>query len=64
MYTDNHKNMSYWYDIQGAVIMKVAVIGSRNLMVEDLGKYPPEETTEIVSGRAKGIATCAVHSKK
>ncbi len=44
--------------------MKVAVIGSRNLMVEDLGKYPPEETTEIVSGRAKGIATCAVHSKK
>ena len=44
--------------------MKVAVIGSRNLMVEDLGKYPPEETTEIVSGRAKGIATCTVHSKK
>lgn len=39
--------------------MKVAVIGSRNLTVEDLEKYLPEETTEIVSGGAKGIDTCA-----
>ncbi len=39
--------------------MKVAVIGSRNLVVNDLGKYLPEETTEIVSGGAKGIDTCA-----
>ena len=39
--------------------MKVAVIGSRNLTVENLGKYLPEETTEIVSGGAKGIDTCA-----
>ena len=39
--------------------MKVAVIGSRNLTVEDLGKYLPEETTEIVSGGAKGVDTCA-----
>ena len=29
--------------------MKVAVIGSRNLVVQDLGKYLPEETMEIVS---------------
>ena len=27
--------------------MKVAVIGSRNLTVEDLGQYLPEGTTEI-----------------
>lgn len=39
--------------------MKIAVIGSRNLTVEDLGKYLPEETTEIVSGGAKGVETCA-----
>ena len=39
--------------------MKVAVIGSRNLVVQDLEKYLPEETTEIVSGGAKGIDTCA-----
>ena len=39
--------------------MKVAVIGSRNLTVEDLGQYLPKETTEIVSGGAKGIDTCA-----
>lgn len=39
--------------------MKVAVIGSRNLTVENLGQYLPKETTEIVSGGAKGIDTCA-----
>lgn len=39
--------------------MKTAVIGSRNLMVENLEKYLPKGTTEIVSGGAKGIDTCA-----
>ena len=35
--------------------MKVAVIGSRCLHVDDLRQYLPKETTEIVSGGAKGI---------
>ncbi len=35
--------------------MKIAIIGSRGLHVEDLGKYLPEGVTEIVSGGAKGI---------
>ncbi len=35
--------------------MKLAIIGSRNLHVENLGKYLPEGVTEIVSGGAKGI---------
>ena len=35
--------------------MKVAVIGSRGLHVDDLRQYLPKETTEIVSGGAKGI---------
>lgn len=39
--------------------MKTAVIGSRTLNITDLGKYLPQETTEIVSGGAKGIDTCA-----
>jgi hypothetical protein len=36
-------------------VMKVAVIGSRGLHVDDLRQYLPKETTEIVSGGAKGI---------
>ena len=39
--------------------MKVAVIGSRNLFVDDLSPYLPEGVTEIVSGGARGIDTCA-----
>lgn len=39
--------------------MKIAVIGSRGLKVDDLGKYLPENTTEIVSGGAKGVDTSA-----
>lgn len=40
-------------------MMKVAVIGSRTLNVQNLGDYLPPETTEIVSGGAIGIDTCA-----
>lgn len=39
--------------------MKVAIIGSRNLKVDNLEKYLPPNITEIVSGGAKGIDTCA-----
>ena len=39
--------------------MKVAVIGSRGLHVDHLEDYLPERVTEIVSGGAKGIDTCA-----
>lgn len=39
--------------------MKVAIIGSRNLAVEDFSPYLPEEVTEIVSGGARGIDQCA-----
>ena len=37
------------------MFMKVAVIGSRSLSISDLGSYLPLETTEIVSGGAKGV---------
>ncbi|MBE6949486.1 MAG: DUF2493 domain-containing protein [Ruminococcaceae bacterium] len=39
--------------------MKVAVVGSRALCVTNLQKYLPSETSEIVSGGAKGIDICA-----
>ena len=39
--------------------MKIAVIGSRNMVVNDLEDYLPQEVSEIVSGGAKGIDACA-----
>ena len=39
--------------------MKVAVVGSRGLSVSNLGDYLPKETTEIISGGAKGVDTSA-----
>ncbi|MEG1426778.1 MAG: hypothetical protein RSC76_03730 [Oscillospiraceae bacterium] len=39
--------------------MKVAVIGSRGLVVRDLGRYLPPDTTEIISGGARGVDTSA-----
>ena len=39
--------------------MKVAIIGSRGLGIADLEKYLPQEITEIVSGGAKGVDSCA-----
>lgn len=39
--------------------MRVAVIGSRGLLVEDLEKYLPDNTTEIISGGAKGVDASA-----
>lgn len=39
--------------------MKLAIIGSRDLIIDDLEYYLPKEVTEIVSGGAKGIDTCA-----
>lgn len=39
--------------------MKVAVVGSRDIVIENIGDYIPSECSEIVSGGAKGIDTCA-----
>ncbi|MBQ3133255.1 MAG: DUF2493 domain-containing protein [Clostridia bacterium] len=39
--------------------MKIAVVGSRGLQVEELGQYLPAGATEIVSGGAKGVDRCA-----
>jgi len=39
--------------------MKVAVIGSRGIFVEHLEKYLPKDTTEIISGGARGVDASA-----
>ena len=39
--------------------MKVAIVGSRGWTVSNLENYLPDGVTEIVSGGAKGIDTCA-----
>ena len=39
--------------------MKIAVIGSRNLTVSNLENFLPAEVSEIISGGAQGIDTCA-----
>lgn len=39
--------------------MRTAVIGSRSLTVSDLGRYLPDDTTEIISGGARGVDACA-----
>lgn len=39
--------------------MKIAIIGSRNLCVIVLEDFLPKNVTEIVSGGARGVDTCA-----
>jgi len=38
--------------------MKIAIIGSRNLVIDDFSQYLPNNITELVSGGAKGIDQC------
>ena len=39
--------------------MITAIIGSRNITINNIEKYIPKETSMIISGGAKGIDTCA-----
>lgn len=39
--------------------MRLAIIGSRNLKIDNFSDYMPENVTEIVSGGARGVDTCA-----
>ncbi len=39
--------------------MRIAIIGSRGLGVDDLSKFIPDKVTEIISGGARGIDRCA-----
>ncbi|MBQ3183911.1 MAG: DUF2493 domain-containing protein [Clostridia bacterium] len=39
--------------------MRIGIIGSRNIIIEDLKEYLTDNVTEIVSGGAKGVDQCA-----
>ena len=39
--------------------MKLAIIGSRNIQIDDLSPYIPSDCDEIISGGARGVDTCA-----
>lgn len=39
--------------------MRVAIIGSRTLKIDNLEDYIPENTVEIISGGANGVDSCA-----
>lgn len=39
--------------------MRVAIVGSRCIEMVNLEKYLPEDVTEIISGGAKGMDSCA-----
>lgn len=39
--------------------MKLAIVGSRGITVENFAEYIPEGVTEIVSGGARGVDTSA-----
>ena len=39
--------------------MKIAIVGSRNLKITSFQEFLPSDVTEIVSGGAKGIDSCA-----
>jgi len=39
--------------------MRVAVVGSRGVIVDNLQDYLPQNTTEIISGGARGVDRCA-----
>lgn len=39
--------------------MKIAIVGSRGLKIDDIGRYLPNECDEIVSGGAAGVDSCA-----
>jgi len=44
--------------------MKIAIIGSRNLYIDNFGKFLPKNVSEIVSGGARGIDFCAARYAK
>ena len=43
--------------------MKIAIVGSRSIMIDNLGDYI-ENVTEIVSGGANGVDKCAANYAK
>lgn len=58
-YNKRARNRPFIFCTKGKHVMKVAIIGSRNITISDFWPYIPAETQEIVSGGARGIDSCA-----
>jgi len=58
-YNGRKGHKTYPFYVHWRAFMRVGVIGSRGLRVDNLADYLPQETTMIVSGGAKGIDSCA-----
>lgn len=41
--------------------MKLAIVGSRSIVVDNINDYIDKPITEIVTGGAKGIDTCVMN---
>ena len=59
MYTEKQNIMSCRQDKLEMIQIKVAIVGSRGITFYQFERYLPESTSEILSGGAKGIDTCA-----
>lgn len=44
--------------------MKVAVAGSRDIVIDNINKYLPPDVDEIITGGAKGVDDCAKRCAK
>lgn len=58
-YVKYEPNVGSYFRTKKVSLMRVAVIGSRSLLVSDLERFLPFETTVIISGGACGIDRCA-----
>ena len=52
------------YNQNEVIKLKVAVIGSRGISVDNLKNYMPQGISEIVSGGARGVDNCAAKYAK
>ena len=52
-------DMLYIHFILGERPMKVAIIGSRSLIIQNIESYLPSNITEIISGGARGVDASA-----
>ena len=50
-----HDTIRLYIAYRGEKFMKIAIIGSRTLKIDDIEKYIPDNVTEIVSGGAMGV---------
>ena len=60
MYCNNGRFVIYClHKEMVGTIMKLAIVGSRTIIIENLADFLPKKVSEIVTGGAEEIDTCA-----